>query len=222
MGVYSDPSATYNNPTTWSGSEQDDTLVYINGSDVIIGNGGYDVLVIPFRKSDAIIGVYQNNSVSFSFRYRYFESINEDIGWRTINVSTVGVEQLQFSDEVVTLAEREVPQEPVTPVTPVATGDQITIPWGRGGYWTRNKRLGARKGWMWKGAEKSPKYHIDNDVQIYSSDDIGTSPLALSGGSWANTQRQAAWEGTILYSGNNVIAFFEDWSVAQFDAATKI
>jgi hypothetical protein len=223
MGVFSDPSSSHYSSDSWRGGEEDDTLIYGKGSDIIDGRGGYDALVIPFPKADSIIGSYQNGTISFSLRYVWFESsiIPQFESAETMRVSAINIEQLQFSDEVVTLVERQVAQP--SPGPAVTPSSQITIPWGKRGFWSRNKKLtDSNDWWAWRGKGARKQYLIDNDVATYSSQDIGASPLVLSGGSWASTQRMETAGGTMLYSGANVIAFFDDWSVSQFDAASKI
>jgi hypothetical protein len=219
MGVYADPIGLYLSPDYWSGSDQDDTLVYKAGSDTIDGKGGYDVLVIPFRKVDSVTGIYANNSITIDIPFRYYQSIVGDPAadkWTTMNVTAVNIEQLQFSDQVVTLIERVAP-----------TSEQISIPWGDGGSWIRgtgkkSAYLGFRHLRRSRSGVKSKYYLVDRDFQVYPSGTVDNSVLSISGGSWADTEREYWKGGTMLYSGSNMIAFFQGLSEAQFDAATKV
>jgi len=222
MPTLVDPSFVDN---AWGGGDQDDVLVYRGGSDVIIGAGGYDTLNLPYRSVDSVMGAYLNSSISITVPH-FFRS---DVG-HTSTITGLNIEQIQFTDKIVALVEASTPSTPDNANSAGQTSDdgnadsgQITIPWGSSGYWTRSRRAGAsNEWWQWKGRNRNKKYLMDNDVATYTSQELGSAPLTLSGGSWANTARMESWDGTILYSGKNVIAFFADWSAAQFDAATKI
>lgn len=119
MATISDPLGLWTSSDSWSGTEQDDILAYKQGSDVIDGKGGYDTLLIPFSQSSATVGAYANNSTAVAIRYRYYEGIYPDIGWTTMTVSALNIEQIQFLDGVVTLQEKPVAPTPVVaPQTP--------------------------------------------------------------------------------------------------------
>ena len=222
MPTVVDPSFVDN---VWGGTNLDDVLIYRGGTDVINGGGGYDVLNLPYRSVDSVTGAYLNSNISITVPH-YFRS---DVG-QTSTITALNIEQIQFTDKAVSLVEAEAPSSTSVDEgtdggssSGAATNGQITIPWGSGGFWTRNKRAGASNDWWkWKGGKRNKKYLMDNDVVTYNSQEIGNTPLALSGGNWGNTARMETWGGTMLYSGKNVIAFFEDWSTAQFDSATKI
>lgn len=209
----------------WGGGNLDDVLVYRGGSDVINGEEGHDTLSIPYTSVDSITGSYLNSSISITVPH-YFRS---DVGQKS-TIRALNIEQIQFTDKIVSLVETADSSASVNGSTSEESGGsaatsagQIAIPWGSAGYWTRSKQAGAsNEWWQWKGRNRNKKYLMDNDVVTYTSQEIGNAPLALIGGDWANTARMESWDGTILYSGKNVIAFFADWSAAQFDSAIKI
>jgi hypothetical protein len=231
MATVVDPYDFFSSGNNWGGatgeapaSSGDDTLIYKRGSDVVDGLTGYDVLVIPFAKSDSIIGTYSNNSVSIAIDYVFIKStISPEYDSRiTMNLTAVNVEQLQFTDGLVTLQER--PAAPA-PVPAVETGYQakspIGIDWGSSGFWTRNRRYrGSENTWLQRGARKSRQYLVDSDVKYIEGFNPDLNSLSLSGGSWGSVGSVGGFGGTILYSGKNVLAFIDGFNSGRIGEIT--
>jgi len=118
------PMATYIDPTpsfvssSWGGSDNDDTLIYQDGNDAIDGRAGYDVLSIPYSRGYATIGAYYNGTSSVYIKYPDFVS-DFYTHYKEMRISITGIEQVQFSDELVTLEPR--PAAPVSPPASVET-----------------------------------------------------------------------------------------------------
>jgi len=108
---------------------------------------------------------------------------------------------------------------------PVAASDPnvVQLNWGSNGYWTRNKKLGVSNSpWLTVGRGRKQKYLIDNSVQEIFDFDPSSQSLSLSGGSWSSLTLLAAWDGTLFYSGKNVVAYFSGVSPSAFDSVAKL
>jgi hypothetical protein len=99
----------------------------------------------------------------------------------------------------------------------------VQLNWGSNGYWTRNKKLSvSNSSWLTVGSGRRQKYLIDNSVQEIFDFDPSSQSLSLSGGSWSSLTLLAAWDGTLFYSGKNVVAYFSGLSPSSFDSVAKL
>lgn len=212
----------YSVSNAWRGTDEDDTLAYRGGNDAVDGLLGYDTLVIPYASTDSIIGIYANSSVTLQVPDRYLWQY----GNQRNSITATNVEQIQFLDKVVTLQERPATTPVTTPAENSATVAEPRgriLDWGSNGFWTKNKRLGTTENsWLTKGQGRRKKYLIDYSVETIDGLNAGSGPLALSSGGWDSINRVAAWDGTLLYSGNNVIAYLPGIDTAGFDAIQKV
>jgi len=219
MGTVNDNSFT---SSIWSGTNEDDTLVYRGGGDAVDGLLGYDVLVIPYSSADSIIGIYANSSVTLQVPDRYLWTY----GIRA-SITALNIEQIQFLDKVVTLQERQAATPATTTagesgVASAASGARI-LEWGANGFWSKSKRLGASAdSWLTKGSGRKKRYLIDYSVEVIENFDPSSGSLSLTSGGWDSVTRLEAWGGTLLYSGSNVIAYFSGINPATFDVIQKL
>jgi len=205
MAVVSDPGYWSQN---WSGTDGDDLLVYNQGHETIDGKGGYDILQMPFPKSHYVYS-YQSGVLSMD---------ESSLGnpWSIDQITGVNIEQVQFADESVTLVPRQ--SAPSSGSSGSATpGRTYSIGWSSGGRWMKySKTRKSDTWWIKSGKGKSAKYLVDNDVTQLSGINATSDTLKLLQGSWSDVYYRGAWGGTMLFNGNNIIAFLDGFDSGSF------
>jgi len=205
MAVISDIGGGVSN--NWSGTSEDDLLVYIDGRDVIDGGGGYDTLKMPYPRSHYIYS-YQNGVISI-------DESPQGNPWSIDLVTGLNIEQIQFFDQTVTIVPRpSTSPSPGTSPSPAPTpGKTHSVQWGSGGRWKKGSRMTQSDTW-WrkKGKGSSRRYLVDNDVDLLSGVNASTDTLALDRGSWSNIFYERYAGGTLLYNGTNIIAFLDGFN----------
>lgn len=69
--------------------------------------------------------------------------------------------------------------------------------------------------WFKSGKGKQARYLVDNTVDQIDNIISNSDKLGLSGGAWSDVSYRAGWGGTVLYSGNNVIAFLDGFNPSR-------
>lgn len=211
MALISDPgSGGVSN--SWSGTNEDDLLIYQDGRDVINGGGGYDTLKMPFPRSHYVYS-HQNGIVSID------ESPSGN-PWSIDLVTGIGIEEIQFFDQTVTLVPRpSTPPSsgsgPSSPPSPTI-GKTHSIQLGSGGSWKKGSWMTSNDTW-WrkKGKGRNRRYLVDNDVDVLSGVNASTDTLALDQGNWSNVFYESYSRGTLLFNGSNIIAFLNGFSASD-------
>lgn len=162
----------------------------------------------------------RGNVRAVSWSEAYARSFNGNQDWFFRGLNTYNSYHSPKPTVVTKLPDAPPPSPVTDPVTgQTAQGTVWAVPVGSGGKYKKWKSIKKSDFyWMHKGKNKYSKntpWLVDGDVKVYPSYNGSTDSLRTDGINPESVKMLYYDRGTILYSGNNVIAYFPNYSFSQ-------